>query len=124
VTRLKIASWNINSVRARVAIVERLLKEEAPDILCLQETKAHNDVFPRQFFADLGYVHQALNGQKMHHGVATICAMTGRIMARPVISASALAISGWKMSISRPEAMYRIARSIPSSARSWISSGA
>ena len=71
-TRLKIASWNINSVRARVAIVERLLKEEAPDILCLQETKAHNDVFPRQFFADLGYVHQALNGQKMHHGVATL----------------------------------------------------
>ncbi len=71
-THLKIASWNINSVRARSHIVERFLKDEAPDILCLQETKAHNDVFPRQFFHDLGYTHQALNGQKMHHGVATL----------------------------------------------------
>ncbi|MBB3764779.1 exodeoxyribonuclease-3 [Sphingomicrobium lutaoense] len=71
-THLKIASWNINSVRARSHIVERFLLEEAPDILCLQETKAHNDVFPRGFFEKLGYVHQALNGQKMHHGVATL----------------------------------------------------
>ena len=69
---LKIASWNINSVRARPHIVEKFLTETAPDILCLQETKAHNDVFPRGFFEDLGYPHIALNGQKMHHGVATI----------------------------------------------------
>ena len=44
--RIKIASWNINSVRARIGIVERLLREEQPDILCLQETKATDDVFP------------------------------------------------------------------------------
>ncbi|HKN41849.1 MAG TPA: endonuclease/exonuclease/phosphatase family protein, partial [Sphingomicrobium sp.] len=44
--RLKIASWNINSVRARPALVERLIAEQQPDILCLQETKANNDVFP------------------------------------------------------------------------------
>ena len=71
-TKIKIASWNINSVRARSHIVERFLTEEAPDILCLQETKAHNDVFPREFFAKLGYEHQQLNGQKMHHGVAIL----------------------------------------------------
>jgi exodeoxyribonuclease III len=71
-TRLKIISWNINSVRARLDLVERLLLEERPDILCLQETKAHNDVFPAALFARHGYVHQQLHGQKMHHGVAIV----------------------------------------------------
>ncbi|MEO7240210.1 MAG: endonuclease/exonuclease/phosphatase family protein, partial [Sphingomicrobium sp.] len=47
---MKIASWNVNSVRARIDIVARLLKEERPDILCLQETKATNDVFPASWF--------------------------------------------------------------------------
>ena len=71
-TSLKIASWNVNSVRARIAIVERFLREEAPDVLCLQETKAEDRVFPAQLFGDLGYVHQKLNGQRMHHGVAIL----------------------------------------------------
>ena len=70
--KVKIASWNINSVRARAGIVERFLREEQPDILCLQETKAHNDVFPAGLFTRLGYVHQQLNGQRMHHGVAIL----------------------------------------------------
>jgi exodeoxyribonuclease-3 len=72
VTSLKIASWNINSVRARTALVERLLCEEQPDILCLQETKALNEVFPAELFHRLGYVHQHLNGQRMHHGVGIL----------------------------------------------------
>jgi exodeoxyribonuclease-3 len=71
-SRLKIASWNINSVRARVALVERLLDEEQPDVLCLQETKALDEVFPSGVFAGRGYVHQQLNGQRMHHGVAIL----------------------------------------------------
>ena len=71
-TSLKIASWNINSVRARSALVERLLGEEQPDVLCLQETKALDEVFPAGLFHRLGYVHQHLNGQKMHHGVAIL----------------------------------------------------
>ena len=53
--RLKIASWNINSVRARPALVERLIAEHQPDILCLQETKANNDVFPAELFTRFGY---------------------------------------------------------------------
>jgi exodeoxyribonuclease III len=69
---MKIASWNINSVRARIDIVERFLTEMAPDVLCLQETKAENGVFPVKAFRDLGYHHIALSGQKMHHGVATV----------------------------------------------------
>ena len=70
--RLKIASWNINSVRARLPIVERLLAEQQPDILCLQETKAVDQVFPADFLRRLGYVHQQLKGQRMHHGVAIL----------------------------------------------------
>ena len=69
---LKIASWNINSVRARLEIVERFLNEQKPDILCLQETKVINGSFPEGLFRRLGYNHQVLNGQPMHHGVAII----------------------------------------------------
>jgi len=69
---IKIASWNINSVRARIDIVTRFLAEEAPDILCLQETKVVNDTFPGGVFRQMGYNHQVLNGQPMHHGVAIV----------------------------------------------------
>lgn len=69
---LKIASWNINSVRFRIEIVERFLNEEAPDILCLQETKTVDDTFPADSFRRLGYTHQILHGQPMHHGVAIV----------------------------------------------------
>jgi exodeoxyribonuclease-3 len=68
----KIASWNINSVRARLDIVQQLLTEEAPDILCLQETKVVNALFPADVFRRLGYVHQIHHGQPMHHGVAIL----------------------------------------------------
>jgi len=70
--RLKIASWNINSVRARAGLVERLIAEQQPDILCLQETKVLDSIFPADLFRSQGYVHLALNGQRMHHGVAIL----------------------------------------------------
>ncbi len=69
---IKIASWNINSVRFRIDIVEQFLRESAPDILCLQETKVMDGDFPTAAFRALGYPHIALNGQRMHHGVAII----------------------------------------------------
>ena len=69
---LKIASWNINSVRARLEIVERFLTEYQPDILCMQETKVVNGSFPEGLFRRLGYNHQVLHGQPMHHGVAIV----------------------------------------------------
>jgi len=69
---LKIASWNINSVRARIEIVERFLTETSPDILCLQETKVVDGTFPDAMFRRLGYTHQVLHGQPMHHGVAIV----------------------------------------------------
>ncbi len=69
---MKIASWNINSVRFRLGIVERFLAEQSPDILCLQETKAEDKVFPLADIQAMGYQHVCLNGQKMHHGVAIL----------------------------------------------------
>lgn len=69
---MKIASWNINSVRFRIDIVERFLTEMAPDILCLQETKAENAMFPLTALKGFGYPHIVINGQKMHHGVAIL----------------------------------------------------
>jgi exonuclease III len=69
---LKVASWNINSVRARIAIIEQFLVAEQPDILCLQETKVIDQDFPKEMFHRLGYTHIVLCGQRMHHGVAII----------------------------------------------------
>ena len=69
---MKIVSWNINSVRFRIAIVERFLREVEPDILCLQETKVIDDDFPLEAFRALGYRHIVLHGQRMHHGVAIL----------------------------------------------------
>lgn len=69
---MRIASWNINSVRARTNIVAKLVEDYAPDVICLQETKVENDKFPHDFFADLGYAHRAVNGVRNYHGVALL----------------------------------------------------
>src|SRR5260370_28994448 len=69
---VKLATWNINSVRLRLGLVSQFLRNEAPDVLCLQETKVINDLFPADAFRGLGYVHQAVNGQKGYHGVAIL----------------------------------------------------
>ncbi|HTV70811.1 MAG TPA: exodeoxyribonuclease III [Rhizobiaceae bacterium] len=69
---LKIATWNINSVRLRLPLVERLLAEYQPDILCLQETKCPDTLFPTEALTAAGYPHIAIHGQKGYHGVATI----------------------------------------------------
>ena len=69
---LKVASWNINSVRLRIGLVQAFLKSHKPDVLCLQETKAPNDLFPLKALSRAGYKHVAMHGQKGYHGVAII----------------------------------------------------
>lgn len=69
---VKIATWNINSVRLRINLVADYLKSHQPDILCLQEIKCANDQFPAKAFNKLGYEYHAVNGQKAYHGVATV----------------------------------------------------
>jgi exodeoxyribonuclease-3 len=66
---LRIATWNINSVRLRAESVARLLREEAPDVLCLQETKSPVEKLPLGVFAALGWGHVVARGQKGYNGV-------------------------------------------------------
>ena len=67
-----LATWNINSVRLRAGLVQRLLEEEAPDILCLQECKSPVEKMPLEAFAALGWRHVVARGQKGYNGVAIL----------------------------------------------------
>lgn len=66
---IKIATWNVNSVRARKQNIEDFLKNSDIDILLMQETKCKNDDFPEDFFIDLGY-NVKFSGQPSYNGVA------------------------------------------------------
>jgi exodeoxyribonuclease-3 len=67
-----LATWNINSVRLREPIVLKLLRDHAPDVLCLQECKSPVDKIPTEAFAALGYTHMIARGQKGYNGVAIL----------------------------------------------------
>ncbi len=67
-----LATWNINSVRLRADLVAKLLREEAPDVLCLQECKSPVEKIPAGIFAELGYEHMVARGQKGYNGVAIL----------------------------------------------------
>ena len=69
---MRIATWNINSVRLRIDLVMGFLKKEEIDVLCLQETKTQNMHFPKEAFAAAGWPHQAIRGEKSYNGVAII----------------------------------------------------
>lgn len=68
---MKIATWNVNSVKARIDTVTAWLKDTAPDVVALQEIKCTDDTFPRGVFEDLGY-NCAVHGQKTYNGVALL----------------------------------------------------
>jgi exodeoxyribonuclease-3 len=68
--RIRLASWNVNSVRMRAEQAARFIREAAPDILCLQEIKCRDGEFPREAFAEAGLPHLKIAGQKGSHGVA------------------------------------------------------
>jgi exodeoxyribonuclease III len=67
-----LATWNINSVRLRAGLVQKLLRDEAPDVLCLQECKSPVEKIPFELFAAMGYGHCAARGQKGYNGVAIL----------------------------------------------------
>ena len=69
---MKIATWNVNSIRTRLQQVVDWLGQNQVDILCLQETKVVDADFPRSPFEQLGY-YLYLSGQKAYNGVALIC---------------------------------------------------
>ena len=67
-----VATWNVNSIRKRLDAVARFTAETAVDVLCLQETKVTNDLFPADAVAELGFTHQAIAGMKGYNGVAIL----------------------------------------------------
>jgi exodeoxyribonuclease III len=68
---MKIATWNVNSVKARLDTAVAWLKEAEPDVVCLQELKCTDDTFPAEAFEALGY-NCAVHGQKTYNGVAIL----------------------------------------------------
>lgn len=68
---MKLASWNVNSVRVRLERILAFLEREAPDVLCLQELKATEENFPSARFREAGY-HSVCHGQKTYNGVAIL----------------------------------------------------
>lgn len=69
---MRLATWNINSVRLRLDLLGQLAAEAAPDVICLQEIKVETASFPAAAIADLGYPHQQVYGIKGYHGVAIV----------------------------------------------------
>ena len=68
---MKIATWNVNSVLARLPQVVRWLEAASPDVLCMQETKCVDEKFPADEFARLGYLSESF-GQAAYNGVAIL----------------------------------------------------
>jgi exodeoxyribonuclease III len=68
---MRIATWNVNSIRQRIESLTAWLAERAPDIVCLQETKTIDDAFPRAPIEAMGY-NVAIHGQKTFNGVAIL----------------------------------------------------
>jgi exodeoxyribonuclease III len=68
---MRIATWNVNSIKQRLDGAVAWLAERAPDVVCLQETKCVDDAFPREPFESLGY-NVAVHGQKTFNGVALL----------------------------------------------------
>ena len=78
---MKIATWNINSIRARMDRLRAWLTARSPDVLCLQETKVEDHAFPVSEMEALGY-HALVHGQKTYNGVAILTRQPAQEMAR------------------------------------------
>ena len=69
---MRIATWNINSVRLRIHHVLRFIKEQNIDVMCLQETKCPDEYFPENEFISLGMKYNFFRGEKSYNGVAIL----------------------------------------------------
>ena len=68
---MKLATWNVNSIKARLEPALAWIKEASPDVAVLQEIKCVDNAFPRTAFEELGY-NCAVHGQKTYNGVAIL----------------------------------------------------
>ena len=78
---MKIATWNVNSIAARLPVVLQWLEQARPDVLCLQEIKCVDEKFPRDTFAALGY-NSETKGQRTYNGVAILSLHTQHDVGR------------------------------------------
>lgn len=69
---MKIATWNVNSLRVRLPHLERWLGESSPDVACLQETKLTDPEFPADTLRAWGYEHVCFRGERAYNGVAIV----------------------------------------------------
>ena len=69
---MKIATWNINSVRLRIDQILKFINDQNIDILCLQETKTEDQFFPEDEFSKIGMPYQYFRGEKSYNGVAIL----------------------------------------------------
>ena len=76
---MRIVTWNINSLRLRLPLLERLIEALTPDVICLQETKVPDALFPDDAPARLGFPHVARRGMKGYNGVAVL----SRLLLQP-----------------------------------------
>ncbi|GLQ05005.1 exodeoxyribonuclease III [Sneathiella chinensis] len=81
---MRLVTWNINSVRARLAHVEHLVATHSPDVICLQETKVTDNEFPLKVFNKLGYEFHGIRGQKSYNGVATFSRLPIEVTESPL----------------------------------------
>ncbi len=78
---MRLATWNINSVRLRLDPLQRVLSVLDPDLICLQEIKVETDAFPASAIAAMGYPHQVVQGFKAYNGSAIL----SRVPLEPVV---------------------------------------
>ena len=76
---MKISSWNVNSVRARITNILNYIKKSKPDVLFIQEIKTEEKNFPFSEFKNLGYESHVL-GQKSYNGVALILKVNQKLL--------------------------------------------
>ncbi len=67
---MRIATWNVNSIRQRAEHIARFVEARQPDVICLQETKVADELFPTEALTGLGFTHLEIHGQKSYNGVA------------------------------------------------------
>ncbi|PPQ26194.1 exodeoxyribonuclease III [Rhodopila globiformis] len=69
---LRVATWNINSLRLRIGLLDRLVEALRPDVICLQETKVPDELFPAEALRPLEFPHTVFRGMKGYNGVAIL----------------------------------------------------
>ncbi|OOL19564.1 exodeoxyribonuclease III [Bombella intestini] len=69
---MRLITWNINSLRLRLPLLQRLIEEQSPDVICLQETKVPDPLYPQDALAELGFPHQIYRGMKSYNGVTIL----------------------------------------------------